>query len=356
MSQIIDEQAIAGGILTIDLNVIRDNYARLCAELGGTPCSVVVKADAYGLGVEPVSQALWEEGARTFFVAQIEEGIELRQILPDADIHILVGCLPGAEEIFAQYNLVPVLNTLEQIKRWNNRGPCDLQIDTGMTRLGVPLTQLEEILQHLDVHLIDVLMSHLACADDKDHPLTQAQIDAFSTVKLAFPHKRASLANSAGIFFSEEAHFDLGRPGCALYGINPTPHQENPMGNPVRLQGKIVQIHEIDTQMSVGYGATYKLRPGQKLATVALGYADGYLRSLSSKGLVYIGDIAVPVVGRVSMDVISIDVSGVEVEEGQLVDVIGPHNPPDRIAEAAGTIGYEVLTNLGGRYLNVYKG
>ncbi|SCA57545.1 Alanine racemase [Candidatus Terasakiella magnetica] len=343
----------SGGLLTIDLNIIKSNYARLRHELGGKDCAAVVKADAYGLGLEPVSKALWQAGARSFFVALPNEGIELRNYLPEADIHILVGALPGTEEVLQDHNLIPVLNSLEQIKRWDSRGRFDIQIDTGMTRLGLPPRDLQHLPQGLKA---DILMSHFACADDKDHALNQHQIEAFNHATQHIAHKRASLANSSGIFLSEHAQFDLGRPGCALYGINPTPHKTNPMGNPVRLQGKIAQVHDIDTQQSVGYGATQKLQAGQKLATIALGYADGYLRSLSSQGELYINDVKVPVVGRVSMDVISIDVSGLDVAEGQWVDVIGPHNPPDLLAEKAGTIGYEILTSLGGRYQRVYKG
>ncbi|MDV7340643.1 alanine racemase [Terasakiella sp. A23] len=342
----------AGAILTIDLDVIKSNYKRLCEELGDVPCAAVVKADGYGLGVEPVAKALWEAGARTFFIAQIDEGITLRKVLPKADIHVLVGFLPGSDDAFKDHDLIPVLNSLDQIKRWNNRSLCDLHVDTGMTRLGISPDQVDQVPADLNV---DVLMTHLACADDKDHPLTHEQIRTFRQAREKLPYKRASLANSSGLFIGPEAHFDLGRPGCALYGVNPTPHQDNPMANPVRLQGKIVQVHEIDTQTSVGYGATHTLKAGQKLATLALGYADGYLRSLSSNGMVYIGDQQVPVVGRVSMDLISIDITGLDCEEGQLVDVIGPHNPPDDLAKRAGTIGYEILTNLGARYKRIYK-
>ncbi|WP_417781831.1 alanine racemase [Terasakiella pusilla] len=353
MSQITNSVHTAGAILSIDLDVIKSNYQRLCQELGDVPCAAVVKANGYGLGVGPVATALWQAGARTFFVAQIDEGIELRAVLPDADIHILVGFLHGSDDAFRQFNLIPVLNSLDQIDRWKGRGRCDVHVDTGMTRLGLAPDEVDQIPDGLD---IDVLMTHLACADDKDHPLTHQQIRTFRQVRDVVAHKRASLANSSGVFIGPEAHFDLGRPGCALYGINPTPHQENPMQNPVRLQGKIVQVHEIDTQSSVGYGATHALEAGQKLATIAVGYADGYLRSLSSKGVVYIGEQEVPVVGRVSMDLISIDITGLDCEAGQLVDLIGPHNPPDRLADLCGTIGYEILTNLGSRYKRIYKG
>ncbi len=343
----------AGAILTIDLDLIQANYRRLCEELNGRPCAAVVKADAYGLGVGPVSKALWQAGARTFFVALVDEGIELRTILPEADIHILGGLFPGAETLYQAHNLIPVLNSLDQIKRWQNRGICDLQVDTGMTRLGVLKEDWATITQDLKV---DVLLSHFACADEPDQPLNTQQIALFNQACAQLPHQRRSLANSSGIFLGEDAQFDLGRPGCALYGINPTPHQVSPVTNPVRLQGRVVQVHEIDSQQSVGYGATHKVQKGQKLATIALGYADGYLRSLSSKGKVYIGEKIVDVVGRVSMDAISIDVTGLDCQEGQWVDIIGAHNPPDDLAKQAGTIGYEILTSLGQRYQRIYRG
>ncbi len=343
----------AGGLLSIDLSIIQANYRRLCDELNGKDCSVVVKADAYGLGIEPVSKALWDAGARTFFVALPDEGVELRHILPDADIHILGGLFKGAADVYTTHNLIPVLNSLEQIQDWQNRARADIQVDTGMTRLGIAPKDIAQIPSGLNT---DVLMSHFTCADERDHPLSTHQIETFAQAVQQIEHKRASLCNSSGIFLGEKAHFDLGRPGCSLYGINPTPHTANPMQNPVHLQGKVIQLHEIDTQQSVGYGATYKLHAGQKLATIAVGYADGYLRSLSSKATVYVNGQAARVVGRVSMDAIGIDVSGMECEEGQYVDVIGPNNTPDDLAHWAGTIGYEILTSLGRRYKRVYKG
>jgi alanine racemase len=343
----------AGGLLTIDLKAIQSNYHRLCKELNGQDCSVVVKADAYGLGVEPVSKALWDAGARTFFVALPDEGVTLRHILPDADIHILGGLFKGAADVYTTHNLIPVLNSLEQVKNWQNRGRADIQVDTGMTRLGIAMKDIGHIPSGLQT---DVLMTHFACADEQGHPLTSHQIEAFTLAVDKIGHKRASLCNSAGIFLGKKAHFDLGRPGCSLYGINPTPHTTNPMQNPVHLQGKVIQLHEIDTQHSVGYGATYQLHSGQKLATIAVGYADGYLRCLGSAATVYVDGQAAPVVGRVSMDAISVDVSGLECSEGQYVDIIGPDNTPDDLAKWAHTIGYEILTSLGNRYKRVYKG
>lgn len=343
----------AGALLEIDLGAVRANYRTLSKQLNGKPCAAVVKADAYGLGVEPIAKALWEEGARTFFVALIDEAVQLRQILPDADIHVLCGNLPDTEHIFCDQRLTPVLNSLEQVQRWANRGPCNLHIDTGMNRLGIDYQQLDAIPSGLD---IDILMSHFVAADEVGHPLNSLQIDRFSHAVSKIEHKRASLSNSAGIYLGDHAHFDLGRPGCALYGINPTPHLESPVLNPVTLKGRIVQVLKIDTPSSVGYGATYNLQAGQKLATIAVGYADGYLRYLSSKGVVYVGDQKAPVVGRVSMDLISIDVTNIDCKEGDLVDVIGKHNTPDLLADLAGTIGYEILTSLSRRYHRVYRG
>lgn len=342
----------AGGLLSIDLSIIQANYRRLCDELNGKDCSVVVKADAYGLGIEPVSKALWEAGARTFFVALPDEGVELRHILPDADIHILGGLFKGAADVYTTHNLIPVLNSLEQIQDWQNRARADIQVDTGMTRLGIAPKDIPHIPSGLNT---DVLMSHFACADERGHPLSIQQIETFTQAVQQIEHTRASLCNSAGIFLGEKAHFDLGRPVFSLWDQSNTPYHQS-HAKPLHLQGKVIQVHEIDTQQSVGYGATYKLHAGQKLATIAVGYADGYLRSLSSKATVYVDGQAAKVVGRVSMDAIGIDVSAITCEEGQYVDVIGPDNTPDDLAHWAGTIGYEILTSLGNRYKRVYKG
>lgn len=343
----------AGGFLEIDLTAVQQNYQRLQNHLGPVPCACVVKADAYGLGVAEVAPALYQAGARVFFVAFVDEAIPLRSLLPhDAEIHVLGGLYPDSEQAYLDHNLVPILNSLEQIQRWQNRGPFDLQVDTGMTRLGIAQDDWAQLPNDLTP---DILLSHFVCGDDHDHPVTRQQIDFFQQAVDSIPHKRASLANSAGIFIGPETHHDLGRPGCALYGINPTPNQPNPMATVAHLYGKIAQIHNVDSQATVGYGATFALEKGQKIATVGVGYADGYLRSLSSQGIAAVNGQLCPVVGRVSMDAIAVDVSGLDVQEGDWIELMGNSVSVDLLADKAGTIGYELLTSLGSRYMRTYR-
>ncbi len=356
-------------LLTIDLDAITANYRLLSATAKGAECAAVVKADAYGLGVAKVAPALEVVGCKTFFVATLDEGIELRGILPQADIHILNGILLNTEDDFTAYNLIPVLNTLTQIEDWKRHCgrkeqvfPADIHFDTGMNRLGLApderfeLYERPELLADMDIRLC---MSHLACADVLDHPMNNRQLNNFTEIRRMIPIGRECLANSSGIYLSPLFHLDMVRPGCALYGINPRPEIPNPMAQAVHLQGKILQTRDVDSPMTVGYGASHKVTEKGKIATVAVGYADGYLRSLSSKAKVAIGDFKVDVVGRVSMDLIAVDVTKVPenlAKPGGFVDVIGPHNPVDVVAKNAGTIGYEILTSLGNRYHRLYVG
>ena len=360
-----------GAILTIDLDAIAANYRLLRGRLAGAACAAVVKADAYGLGMEHVAPALARAGCETFFVAHIDEGIELRRLLPDAGIHVFNGLHAGCEPVFAEHRLVPVLNSLGDIEAWarfcGRAGaspfpPADIHLDTGMTRLGLPPDEVDVLAGEPDrLGSIDVayVLSHLACADEPGHGLNRRQVDAFRKARGALAAGAASLANSSGIFLGPDYHFDLARPGAALYGVAPVPGESNPMAQVVRLQGKILQVRDVDTPQTVGYGATHRIARRGRIATVAVGYADGYLRSLSNSGGANFGDIRVPVVGRVSMDLITLDVSDLPhrtARPGDLVDLIGPHNPVDRLAADAGTIGYEILTSLGSRYHRVYKG
>ena len=360
-----------GAILTIDLDAVAANYRLLRGRLAGTACAAVVKADAYGLGMEHVAPALSRAGCEIFFVAHIDEGIQLRRLLPDAGIHVFNGLHAGCEPDFAEHRLVPVLNSLGDIEAWarfcGRAGaspvpPADIHLDTGMTRLGLPPDEVDFLAREPDrLGPIDVayVLSHLACADAPGHGLNRRQLDAFGKARGALAPRPASLANSSGIFLGAGYHFDLARPGAALYGVAPVPGEPNPMAQVVRLQGKILQVRNVDTPQTVGYGATHRIARRGRIATVAVGYADGYLRSLSNSGGANFGDIRVPVVGRVSMDLITLDVSGLPhrmARPGDLVDLIGPHNPVDRLAADAGTIGYEILTSLGSRYHRVYKG
>ena len=359
----------AGAILTIDLDAVAANWRQLRDRVHPATCAAVVKADGYGLGADRVAQALAAAGCTTFYVALIDEAVALRPFLPEAEIHVLSGPLPGTEPVFAEHRLVPVLNSLEQMERWAGflaaRGAplaAGLHLDTGMRRLGLPPDELAVVVAdhgRLAAAGVGYLMSHLACADEPEHPLNAEQRQAFADARAALPPLPASFANSPGIFLGADYHGDSVRPGVALYGGNPCAGRPNPMAQVVRLQGRILQVRDVDSLQTVGYGATHRVARKGRIATVAVGYADGYLRSLSNAGSGYVGDRRVPVVGRVSMDLITLDVSNVDEASsrpGALVDIIGPHNPVDAVAEAAGTISYEILTSLGHRYDRTYTG
>lgn len=365
--------ARAGGILTVDLAAVRANYRRLCAELGGTECAAVVKANAYGLGLARVAPALAGAGASTFFTAQLGEAIEARAVLgaacPKAHIYVLNGAAAGPVADFIAHDAWPVLNSLGEVDTWAAAGraagrplPAALHVDTGMSRLGLPDDELEALavdparLEGIDLRLV---MSHLACAEARANPLNEAQRRGFVAARARLPAAPASLANSSGIFLGAAFRFDLARPGAALYGVNPTPGAPNPVRQVFRLQGRILQVRAIDAPRTVGYGATHRVAGGARIATVALGYADGFPRALSNRASAWIGKRRVPLIGRVSMDLITLDVTGVsraEVCPGGLVDLLGAHQDVDTLAQAAGTIGYEILTALGPRYHRVYRG
>jgi len=359
----------SGATLTIDLAALRANWQDLRDRLKGAECAGVVKADAYGLGLEPVAKTLAAAGCRVFFVAHLEEGIALRAALPKAEIHILNGLLPGSAADFAAHRLLPVLNSLDSIEDWRTfcrrHGaplPADIHVDTGMSRLGLPPAEVQILAaepQRLAGLALGYLMSHLACADEPSRLMNHQQLAAFVDIRRRLPAARASLANSAGVFLGPDFHFDLARPGIAVYGGNPVPGGPNPMAQVVRLQGKILQVRGVDTPQTVGYGATHRFAGPARIATVAVGYADGFMRSLGNAGSGFFGDVRAPVVGRVSMDLITLDVTSVPealCRPGLAVDLIGPHNDVDAVAAAAGTISYEILTGLGRRYHRRYVG
>ena len=326
----------------------------------------MLKADAYGLGADQVAATLWAAGCRRFFVAQLQEGVRLRSVLPEAEIAVLNGVLPGSEPSYESARLVPVLNHLSEVERWRaqcrksgGRLPAILHIDTGMNRLGLAADELSRVAAEpslLDGLNLRLIMSHLACAEDPDDTLTERQAEQFRTALSRLPPAPASLANSPGIFRGRDFHFDLTRPGCALYGINPIPERPNPMRQTVRLDARVLQVRPVAAGVSVGYGASYRTEGPSRLATVALGYADGYLRSLSGKGAVFFDGVALPLVGRVSMDLVTVDATAApeRLAAGDLVEVIGPHRAADDVARDAGTIGYEILTGLGPRYERIY--
>ena len=360
----------AGAILTIDLEAIRDNYRLLCSKAGRAACAAVLKADAYGLGAARIAPVLAQAGCRHFFVAHLDEGIALRPYLPvDAELFVLHGPLPGSEPEFVRHGLMPVLNSLSQVAAWRNLAanldrplPAIIQIDSGMSRLGLSPSEVAEwfaLPDFLNGISLRYLMSHLACAEHQAHPMNQMQLQAFNAVLERLPGCQASLANSSGIFLGPDFQFDLVRPGVALYGVAPVVGVANPMRSVVRLQAKIIQTRTIEAGVGVGYGFSYRAPNRRRIATASVGYADGWLRSFSNRGVAMIGDVAVPLVGTVSMDTMTLDVTDIppdRLQPGALVDLISAAQTVDAVAAQAGTIAYEILTSLGNRYRREYTG
>jgi alanine racemase len=338
--------------LSIDLGAVVANWRRL-GGVNGAPCAAVVKADGYGLGAGPVGRALQAVGCRHFFVAHLAEGLALRAALgPGAMVAVLNGFAAGADGVAG---LVPVLNSLADIAAHQGR-PAILQLDTGMARLGVPPEEWGQLggLKAM------FLMTHLAVADQPEHPLNAMQAGRFAAARGQFPGVPGSLAASSGIFLGPDFASDLARPGAALYGINPTPGAPNPMRPVVRLEAPVLQVREIPFGTPVGYGATWVAERPSRVATVAAGYADGYLRVLSGRAVASFQGQPVPLIGRVSMDLTTFDVTDLPgLRPGDALTLIGPGGgagcTPDELAERAGTIGYEILTSLGARYRRQYQ-
>lgn len=360
-----DAAVCAGAILTIDLGAIVDNWRFLSAMTAPAPCAAVVKADAYGLGANEVARALQAAGCDTFFVVTVDEGVSLRAALgPDAMIAALGGTPPGAARDLYDGEVTPVINSLAELAEWRGLAqettqttPVIIQLDTGMSRFGLQPSDVEKIaadkalLHGLDVKLV---ISHLACADEPAHPANEAQRLQFERLRRMLPDAPASLANSSGIFLGPPYVFDLGRPGAALYGLNPTPHQVNPMQPVARVDARVAQLREVPAGSGIGYAHAVIADRLTKLATLSIGYADGWPRA-STAGATF-RDHKLPQVGRVSMDSIIVDVTDcpVPIKEGDLVEMIGPNQDADEVAAQAGTIGYEILTRLGKRFARRY--
>lgn len=356
----------AGAIITIDLGAIRENYRRLKRQLGGKACAAVVKANGYGLGAAHVAQALMKEGCDTFFVVFLSEGVELRAALGlKPTIYVLNGLAPGSEAEAVGADLRPVLNSRAQLDGWRTtaakagkRLPAAIQIDSGMSRLGMSPDEVMALdRDNAAFHGIDVtlVMSHLACADEPDNPANPLQLGSFQILRKLLPDAPASFANSSGIFLGTDYQFDLGRPGVALYGVNPTPGQPNPMLPVVKLEAKVVQTREVGLGIGVGYGYTFIAEKPTRLATISLGYADGWHRRATGAG--WFNGVRLPFAGRVSMDSIILDISALpegKLKAGDLIEMIGPHQSVDDVANYAGTIGYEILTGLGSRFHRRY--
>jgi alanine racemase len=348
------------GRVEIDLAALARNYRLLARAAAPGRCGAVVKADAYGLGVGPVACMLHEEGCRHFFVATPAEGAALRRLLPDGEIFVFGGLQGAANEDFVASGLLPVLNTRAEIRRWGSAGPAAVHVDTGMSRLGLGEDDVAALKLEADrVPAIDVryVLTHLACADEPDHSLNRAQLEAFAALRSLWPAAETSIANSAGLLLGDAFRSDLARPGIALYGGNPFRREPGPMEPVVTLKARILQLRDLRPGTTVGYGASFIADTAVRVATVGIGYADGYLRSLSNCGIAEVAGRRVPVVGRVSMDLTCLDVSAVprdQVAEGGWATMIGGAIPLEEVAALAGTINYELLTRLGSRLERVY--
>jgi alanine racemase len=348
--------------LRIDLDALARNFARLRAAAAPAECAAVVKADAYGLGVAPVARRLLREGCTRFFVATAAEAGELRAVAPSADIYVLEGVRAGEVDTLAAARATPVLCSLDQVERWAGRGRALLQIDTGMARLGLSSREIDELARRPELLAgieVELVVTHLACADEPDHPLNRQQLDTFERLRRRLPSARVSIGNSAGALTGGALRGDVVRPGIGLYGGNPFTDGPSPFEPVVTLNAPIVQIRDIDAVQTVGYGATFGVAPPARLAVVALGYADGYPRALGNRGVVAIDGRLAPVIGRVSMDLLCCDVTALPPESvriGAPVEALGPHVPLDEVAAAAGTISYEILTRLSPRLKREYRG
>jgi len=364
--------AETGGTLTIDIAAIVANWQALSRQLLTVECAAVVKANAYGMGLKPVATALAQAGCKTFFVADLAEARTVRALAPDATIYVLHGFTLEAAESFIELNVRPVINSMTELAEWDTfvvtrgwQGGAALHVDTGMNRLGVSPEEAAALAPRVQTqnHGIALLLSHLACADVPGHPLTAKQLNLFRELRTLYSGIPASLANSSGIFLGDTAYFDLARPGAALYGINPTPGRPNPMKLVVELTGRILQIRSVARDQTIGYGATWTARRNSRIAVVAAGYADGLLRSASASderpgGSAIIAGNRCPIVGRISMDLMTVDISDLldrAVHRGGVATLIGGELSIDDVAAAAGTIGYEVLTRLGARCHVVYR-
>ncbi len=363
----------ARAVLRINLGALRANWARLNIESGTAECAGVIKADAYGLGLEPIARALTAEGCATFFVATLDEGRRARAIQPGADIYILDGLLPGAEAHYTGFDLRPVLSSEPELRDWaaycarlGRRLPAAVQVDTGMNRLGlrpheVDLVAAEPAL--FQAFKMTLVMSHLACADEHDNAMNEAQRTLFDRLRAKLPSAPASLSNSGGTFLGPQYHYDLVRPGIAVYGGRAFVGAENPMKPVVSLSARILQVRDCAPGDAVGYGATFRVTRPSRMATIACGYADGFLRALSGPSghpgpVGFIGPYPVPVVGRVSMDLITVDVTDVPqalAVRGNWVEVMGGRVTLDDLTDRAGTIGYELLARLSKRVHRIYE-
>ena len=363
--------------LTVDLGNLAENWRFMARKSGAARTAAVLKADAYGTGLVPAARTFQAAGARDFFVATPAEGVLLRPIVPDGRIFVLSGMWAGSERLFFENDLVPVIASEEQLAIFmaavseRDDHPCALQVDTGMNRLGLSIQEAHALANDpvRPASFSPVLiLSHLACADDAMHPMNRMQLDRFRAVIAGFDGIEASLANSAGVFLGEDFHFSLTRPGISLYGGSAVNGMANPMRPVVTAEARILQVRHARSGESVSYGAAEVLTRDSRIAVVAIGYADGYLRSLSGAGVPLrqtglsgakgvLHGLEVPLIGRVTMDLTHFDVTDVPsglARAGDFIELFGPNMPIETVARAGGTIDYAMLTAAGRRYARHY--
>ena len=337
--------------LSVDLSALARNFHAL-QDLTGTVVHPVVKADGYGLGAAACATRLMAEGARTFFVARADEGVALRGALGgEPVIYVLDGCHGAAAPALAAANLRPVLNQPAQMQAWRTAGggACGVQIDTGMNRLGFRPEDAPEAFADLTL-----VMSHLACADEPAQPMNQRQRDAFAQAAERYPGVTRSFANSGGCFLGRDFAFDAVRPGICLYGGGPEGRPDARIAPVATLSAEVLQVRDVAAGESVGYSRGFVAGTPVRVATVAAGYADGLLRSYSPAGAVWVAGETRPLLGRISMDVCAVDVTGLDVVAGDRVELFGANRPVDAAAAAAGTISYELLTSITARAPRVH--
>jgi len=365
--------ATSTGVLTVDLDAIVANWRKLEKTAVPAECAGVVKANAYGCGTEPVARALAAAGCKTFFVATLDEAAAVRAAVPSATIYTLDGFFQNSGEGYARIDCRPVIGDLNELAEWDVfcrrtgwSGGAAIHIDTGMNRLGLTIAEAQGIIPRINAgdHGITLVMSHLVSAEQLNSPINARQLTTFREIASLFSGVPASLSNSSGIFLGAQFQFDMVRPGAALYGVNPTPEADNPMQPVVEIKARIVQLRNIERGETVGYGGTWTARRPTRLAIVSAGYADGYFRAASANDGTRGAEVIVagkrcPVAGRISMDLMAIDVTDLPANaarRGHMVTLLGEGITVDELAHHFGTIGYEVLTSLGSRYARLYKG
>lgn len=355
-----------GAILTVDPAAVVANWRLLAARGAPGAVAAVVKADAYGLGAAALAPALAAAGCRHFFVATPDEALALRPVLPGAFLAVLGGLWPGAEADFVAADITPVLNDLAELDRWRAAAraagralPALLHVDTGMSRLGLDDAALAALaadstrLEGIDLRYV---MTHLLAAECPDDPANANQAARFAAACAVLPPAPRSFANSSGLFLGAAFASDLARPGAALWGINPTPGQANPMRPAARLQARVLAVRAVPPGATVGYNATFTAARASRIATVAIGYADGWRRTLSNTGAAGFDGARVPLVGRVSMDLTTYDVTDHPgIGPGDWLELLGPHRPLAAVAREADASPYEILTRLGQRYARVWR-